>query len=667
MRALTTVVVQYNNSRSSRGRMLRHTLSNLLLLWSLGHDLCVPYNDPKEQSWHNQNLYSIPVNLDTRLRRLDLSNNFIRQLHTLGLPYLEQLDLSCNQLDLISEGAFENLAQLEELNLSRNALNNNLGSNSKALQSISRLKSLDISMNSLNDDAVELYLRNKSSLDQLKMTGNGLTRLTHNLFKESKGLRAISIDDNLITDIEQGTFEPLSRLETLNLAKNNLAHICDFKLHQVKYLNLSRNSIEFFVTQEDDKLYRLEILDLSFNRLIYFPIVPKISRLKYLYLQNNMVGTLNSETTMISEVNSLYKDIIREEDNTKNIHSNWGLMPLVYIDLSYNHFRSFPLETLSLLSSLETLNLSYNCLQNIICNSTNDSPLGHHHQLFFPSLKYLDLQSNGLLNISPHFLESLTQLETLNLQENSVKPCAAMDHSELQILNPNTSCVAFGEIRTLKHLNLKENGIKMLHPNTFEKTSLVSLNLARNSDMVMQVGALEGVQRSLQSLMMSEINMSSSDLSLPCMPALTQLNISNNRLHVIPSSLSCSPLREIDIRSNAFVSLNHSLVRDLSVHLDIMYISGNCFNCCDSKWLTILNELKMKVPDISQAECITRGSKISMTDYLRNPSMYCLFHTKTPEINFGQVIIIVLFVTTVLTMLIIFTRNVCCYQRSFIV
>uniref|UniRef100_UPI003AB08CC5 transforming growth factor beta activator LRRC32-like n=1 Tax=Centroberyx gerrardi TaxID=166262 RepID=UPI003AB08CC5 len=670
MRALTTVVVQYNNSRSSRGRMLRHTLSNLLLLWSLGHDLCVtgvPYNDPKEQSWHNQNLYSIPVNLDMRLRRLDLSNNFIRQLHTLGLPYLEQLDLSCNQLDLISEGAFENLAQLEELNLSRNALNNNLGSNSKALQSISRLKSLDISMNSLNDDAVEQYLRNKSSLDQLKMTGNGLTRLTHNLFKESKGLRAISIDDNLITDIEQGTFEPLTRLETLNLAKNNLAHICDFKLHQVKYLNLSQNSVEFFVTQEDDKLYRLEILDLSFNRLLYFPIVPKISRLKYLYLQNNMVGTLNSETTMISEVNSLYKEIIREEDNTKNIHANWGLMPLVYIDLSYNHFRSFPLETLSLLSSLETLNLSYNCLQNIICNSTNDSPLGHHHQLFFPSLKYLDLQSNGLLNISPLFLESLTRLETLNLQENSVKPCAAVDYSGLQILNPNMSCVAFGKIQTLKHLNLKENGIKMLHPNTFEKNSLASLNLARNSDMVMQVGALEGVQRSLQSLIMSEINMSSSDLSLPCMPALTQLNISNNRLHVIPSGVSCSPLREIDIRSNAFVSLNHSLVRDISDHLDIMYISGNCFNCCDSKWLTILNELKMKVPDISQAECITRGSKISMTDYLRNPSMYCLFHTKTPEINFGQVIIIVLFVTTVLTMLIIFTRNVCCYQRSFIV
>ncbi|CAB1429981.1 unnamed protein product [Pleuronectes platessa] len=153
--------------------MVRHMFFNLLLLWSLIYDVYITgltHDDPKEQSWNNQNLDSVPQDLDVRLRRLDLSNNFIRQLHTLVLPRLEQLDLSSNQLDLISEGAFENLARLEELNLSRNALNNNLGSNSKALRSISRLTSLDISMNGLSDDAAELYLRNKSSLDQLKMT-----------------------------------------------------------------------------------------------------------------------------------------------------------------------------------------------------------------------------------------------------------------------------------------------------------------------------------------------------------------------------------------------------------------------------------------------------------------------------------------------------------------
>ncbi|XP_032384355.1 transforming growth factor beta activator LRRC32 isoform X1 [Etheostoma spectabile] len=649
--------------------MVRHMFSNLLLLWSISHDLYITgltYHEPKEQSWNNQNLFSVPLDLDVRLRRLDLSNNFITQLHTLALPYLEQLDLSSNQLDLISEGAFENLARLEELNLSRNVLNNNVGSNGRALQSISRLKSLDISLNGLSDDALELYLQNKSSLDELKMTGNVLTRLSHNLFKESKGLRAITLDDNQISVIEQGTFEPLSQLEMLNLAKNNLAHICDFKLQQVKYLNLSRNSVEFFVTREDDQLYRLEVLDLSHNKLLYFPIVPKMNRLRYLHLQNNLIGALNSEATMVSEANALYNEIINEKNVRKNnLHSNWRLMPLVYIDLSYNHFSSFPLETLSHLLSLETLNFSYNCLQNITWNIRNDES-GYRRQLFFPSLKYLDLQSNGLVDISPLFFNALTQIETLNLQDNSVQPCASVDQSTEQI-NLNTSCVVFGRLRTLKHLNLKENNIKMLQPNTFLKNSLVSLNLARNSHMGMQVSSLEGVQKTLQSLIISEMNMTSSDLSLPCMPVLTQLNISNNHLDVMPSSLSCSPMREIDIRNNHFVSLNHSLFLALSVHLNRMYISGNHFNCCDSKWLTILHELKGKLPDVSDTVCFTSDSNIAMTEYLRNPSVYCLLHTKAQEIHFGTVIIIVLFVAVILTVFMIFTRKVCGTQRSFIV
>ncbi|XP_029296790.1 LOW QUALITY PROTEIN: transforming growth factor beta activator LRRC32-like [Cottoperca gobio] len=649
--------------------MVRHMFSNLLLLWSISHDLYITgltHHKPKEQSWNNQNLYAVPLDLDVRLRRLDLSNNFIRQLHTLALPYLEQLDLSANQLDLISEGAFTNLARLEELNLSRNGLNNNLGSNGKALQSMSRLRSLDISMNGLRDDAVGLYLRNKSSLDQLKMTGNALTRLSHNLFKDSKGLRAITIDNNQISVIEQGTFEPLSQLEMLNLAKNNLAHICDFKLTQVKYLNLSQNSIEFFVTREDDQLYRLESLDLSHNKLLYFPIVPKMNRLRYLHLQNNMVGALNSEATMVSEANALYSEIMREKTARKNyLHSNWKLMQLIYIDLSYNHFRSFPLETLSRLFSLETLNFSRNCLQNITWNIRKDES-GYRRQLFFPSLKYVDLQSNGLTYISPLFLKALTRIETLNLQDNSVQPCASKDQS-MQQTNLSTSCVVFGQLRTLKHLNLKENNIKMLHPNTFLKTSLVSLNLARNSHMVMQEGALEGVHKTLQSLIISEINMTSSDLSLPCMPVLTELNISNNHLDLIPSSLSCSPLKEIDIRNNNFATLNNSLILDLSLRLNLMYISGNYFNCCDSKWLILLHEAKIQLPDVGSTVCFTSDRNVAMIGYLKNPSVYCLFRTKAQEIHFGTVIIIVLFVTVILTVFVIFTRKVCCTQRSFIV
>lgn len=645
--------------------MIRHMFSNLLLLWSLSYDRqkigCT--NASWEQSWNNQNLSTVPMDLDARLRSLDLSNNFIRQLHTLALPYLEQLDLSNNQLDLISEGAFENLARLEQLNLSRNELNNNLGRNSKAFQSLSGLKNLDLSMNGLSNDVVELYLRNKSSLAQLRMTGNVLTRLSHNLFRESKHLRTITIDENLISEIDQGTFEPLSQLETLTLAKNNLARICDFRLYQVKYLNLSRNSVEFFVTQENDELYNLEILDLSYNKLLYFPVVPKFSHLQYLHLQNNMIGSLTSETAMVSEVNSLYREIVRQKTVRKNdLHSNWRRMPLIYIDLSYNHFTSFPLETLSLLLSLETLNFSYNCLQNINWDIRNYSDSGSTRQLFFHSLEHLEMKSNGLVSVSPLFLSALPQIQTLNLQDNSLQPCASTQQGNL-----NTSCVEFEQLQTLKHLNLEENNIKVLQKNTFQRSSLVSLNLAKNLHMVMHAGALESVRASLQSLIISEINMSSSHLFLPCMPALTELNISNNHLDVLPSSLSCSPLRDFDIKNNNFTTLNQSLIQNLSAHLVNMHISGNHFHCCDSGWLTVLNQTEAKLPDIVQTECFVSDKNFFMTDYLKNPSLHCLAHMNTQEVHFWQMIIIVLFVTVLSLVLIVSTKNLCCAKKSFIV
>ncbi|XP_057706762.1 transforming growth factor beta activator LRRC33-like [Corythoichthys intestinalis] len=646
--------------------MVKHMFA-YLLLWSLSHELygAGKMDDGlKPKSWSNQNLASVPLDLNVHLRNLDLSNNLIRRLHKLDLPYLEQLDLSSNQLELISDGALVDLTHLKELNLSMNSLNNNYDRNSKALQSIGGLKSLDISLNSLGYEAVKLYLQNKSSLELLKMSGNSLTWLTHDLFKESEGIMNLSIDDNIISAIDPGTFEPLKNLENLNLAKNNLPHICDFKLQQVKYLNISRNSIEFFVTTEDNHMYSLEILDLSHNRLLYFPILPTFNQLKYLYLHHNIMGTLMSEASMVSDANSLYNEVVRKGavGIIKNyLHSNWRLMPIIFIDLSYNYFTSFPMETLSLLPSLEGLNFSFNCVQNLTWNVRHDSAFEYYRQLYFPSLKYLNMQSNGLVSVSPLFLQALTQVETINLQDNSLQPCAPVGQvhssSSPQQLNVNSSCVAFGNVRTLKHLNLEDNNIKILYVKAFQKSSLLSLNLARNSHMVMQIGSLDDIKETLQSLTISELNITNNDLFLPCMPMLMHLNMSNNNLNVLPQSLNCSPLRELSIKNNAFVSLNYSLIQALSANLQVIYISQNYFTCCDSQWLDILNNSRIKMPDISHTKCVLGGRTVLIEEYLKNPSLLCTSRIK--GIQLGQTIIVVLFVGVLITVLIMFTWKVC--------
>ncbi|CAB1324765.1 unnamed protein product [Coregonus sp. 'balchen'] len=666
--------------------------SLLLLCCSLSHSLIQLntgtgrlHDDQQEPtSLRFKNLSSVPEGLDVRLRDLDLSNNFIRHINSqgLGLPSLLRLTLSYNQLEIISEGAFRDVAQLQELNLARNALSHNVDSNSRALGSLHRLRSLDISMNGLDDKAVELYLHNKSVLEHLDLTGNGLTRLTAKLFAESLSMRSIRIENNLITAIEEGTFETLKKLKTLNLARNNLVYICDFKLHQVKLLNLSRNSIEFFVTREDGHPYELEILDLSYNNLLYFPMVPKTNQLRYLHLQSNMVGALETDT-LISEADSLYRELtsddkVKDAVENNNVYSNWRLMPLVYMDLSSNHFRSLPLETLSHLTSLVTLNLSKNCLQDISYNTAKgcSGHVGCYRQppLTLPSLRYFDLQNNGLRQLSTLFLEALPNIETLNLKENSVRPCDPKDQlgpSETMRENSPTnmsSCVSFRNIKTLRHLDLQDNGIKTLHQNTFERTPLVSLNLASNVDVILNSGALEGLQSSLQSLSISGNNMTTSALSLPCLKALRRLNMSDNNVDVLPSTISCSPLTELDVRNNGLTSMNESLVDRLSLYLHVLYVSGNSFNCCDTKWLEAINKEKVKIPDLDHAVCLHVNGTL-LTGFLRNHSLHCSLELspKITELNLGQITIIMLFVSTVLITLVVFVKKVCCNTGSFIV
>ncbi|CAL8355729.1 unnamed protein product [Merluccius merluccius] len=185
------------------------------------------------------------------------------------------------------------------------------------------------------------------------------------------------------------------------------------------------------------------------------------------------------------------------------------------------------------------------------------------------------------------------------------------------------SCVAFGQIESLKHLNLEDNGIEMLYANAFQKTPLVHLNLARNHHMVLEAGVLQGVQGSLQSLSLSETNLTSLDLSLPCMPALSQLNLSNNLLDAVPSSLSCCPLRVLDVSNNALVSMNRSLIRALSSQLSAMYIRGNRFNCCDASWLTALRESRVNVPDFIQAKCAASEEVQRFLDGSFSTHRYC--------------------------------------------
>ncbi|MBN3301393.1 LRC32 protein, partial [Amia calva] len=574
------------------------------------------------------NLSSVPVGLDYRLKKLDLSNNAIRNIDwdaTANLRSLQDFDLSLNHIQLIAKRAFEPLVQLHTLNLAGNDLHNSVQSNARAFHKLHALKTLDISFNKLDTDSVAVYLQNMSSLEYLT---------------------SINLENNVILDIEEGSFDSLDNLVTLNLARNNLKCICDFVLNQLKVLNLSRNAIEFFITSENEDVYHLDSLDLSYNNLIYFPILPKQNRLKYLYLQHNNIGSLPSELALL-EMNELYRNITNlssnEDEDNYDIYSEPKLTHLVNLDLSNNHFTSLPSNALSDLVSLEHLSLRANCL--IILTS-----------LHFPSLRSLNLERNLIERLSAEFFEVLPTIERINLGENNVKPCATgakvgITERDLHI---ESDCVPFSNIRTLKYLDLHSNNIETLSPYTFQHTPLVSLNLTGNKHLRMAEKALNGLEPTLQSLSVGGNDMTASDLSLACFRTLRWLDLSNNDLDVLPEHIGCSPLRDIDVRNNNLSVLDESVVTNWSASLQIIQVSGNAFNCCASGWLKILTDAKVQIPDLDEVGCVYPPSDNTSSSLLSDHSQQCPLEATT-DIETTNVMVVIFFVVLLLIVITLIT------------
>ncbi|XP_015206943.2 transforming growth factor beta activator LRRC32-like [Lepisosteus oculatus] len=621
---------------------------------------------------------SVPLDLDRTVKKLDLSYNAITNISweaTNSLRSLQELDISFNHLHLITGTAFENLAQLRVLSLAGNYLNDNVQTTAKAFQALRTLKVLDVSFNSLDSNTVGLYLQNLSSLEQLLLVGNSMTKLTHTVFKGTPHLKNINLENNNILEIEQGTFESLTRLTKLNMAMNNLACICDFALKQLKVLNLSRNSIEFFITNENEDVYQLEILDLSFNSLLYFPVLPKLNSLKFLDLQHNRLSFLKSETVS-REASSLYKEItksiIPENEQAYSIYLQSNLSLLIHLDMSHNQFTSFPFHILNNTASLEHLSLSNNCLFNFTVNipKVSDQPgLGQksiHQHVNFPSLHSLDLQHNRIQHLPVAFFEVLPQLEHLYLGKNNVNPCGIENKSGKKVprhqdLTNVNNCSPFSSIKTLKYLDLHENDINMLFPYAFQHTPLVSLDLSGNEDLNIAEKALSGLEQTLQSLNISGNHMATAAVSLPCLGTLKKLDLSNNLLEDLPENIGCAPLKELDLRNNSLTTLDASAVTNLSASLQIIQVSGNVFNCCISGWLKILTKTKVMIPDLRDSVCSYKLNEDFSIPLLGDHSQECPYEAPT-ETGKTKLLILIFFVILFLTLAILVMAKRNCHR-----
>ncbi|XP_048400636.1 transforming growth factor beta activator LRRC33-like [Stegostoma tigrinum] len=217
-----------------------------------------------------QNLSKVPDLPMLETETIDLSHNSIKALteeSLLNFTSLQHLDVSYNQLKTIMSGALVHLTNLRMLFLANNHLGQSFSSGLETFSQLKKLKVLNLSENFLDSDTVSQHLKNLSSLEKIHLSGNLLMKLTPDMFCGMQLLKYIFLENNYITEITVGSFECLANLVELNLAMNSLSCISNFHLPKLQVLNLSRNGIEFFMTDENEDEHHLQVLDLSHNRV----------------------------------------------------------------------------------------------------------------------------------------------------------------------------------------------------------------------------------------------------------------------------------------------------------------------------------------------------------------------------------------------------------------
>ncbi|XP_071293395.1 transforming growth factor beta activator LRRC33 [Agelaius tricolor] len=616
-------------------------------------------------------LSSIPGNLRGDTEELFLDDNTIQVLGNASLllyPQLWHLSLTRNRLELIEPGAFLSSQGLEVLSLTDNLLFTNYSLTAAALSALPALRMLDLTGNQLREDMVSVLVSNISSLESLSLARNIIMRLDSSTFTNLTELLELNLEKNYIFEIDNA-FEGLQRLQRLNLAYNYLPCLVGFDLTQLRVLNLSNNVIEWFLTMEIDDLFELEVLDLSHNRLLFFPVLPRQSKLHSLLLQDNRMsfyqrlpnGTSLANVTMqflIIDGNSTNITTVRLWDEL--CHSN--LSSLRLLDMSQNEVWGLPDDFLAQMPSLTHLKLNQNCLEAF--HLSEEDPLAmlteldlSHNQLvelgvkvgtgdILPSLKLFNLSSNRLQALPPGIFTHTRKITTLDLSYNRVDLCPQPGEAQ------SLSCVDIRGVETLSHLSLAGCGLQGMGGRPFQGTSLMHLDLSDNRQLLSRdLGWLQDLVLTLQVLSLRNTSLSSTT-DFSALSSLVRLDLSGNCLAAFPAWLGALRLRSLDLRDTCLPALPRDLPHQapLGRSLRELYLSQNPYNCCTLGWWDALQQAQgLHVPDRQEVTC-RHGPRALSPGALPQPVLQsCQWQTANMELLY-----LVLALPTCLTLLVAF-------------
>lgn len=210
----------------------------------------------EELDLSSNNITVLPKNIfnGTSLAILNLKYNNIESKLDFGTDEIQKLDLSFNKIVSVSNTMFGKMPGLTSLILKGNSIKK---IQQTAFYGLKNLRQIDLSFNNLEQISSQIFLRNRE-LDIIRLNdNNGLTKLPLDGFESETGRLNVFLFDASNCDISElgdNTFANMPKLNTLNLAWNNIEQLSkEFFRPMTKLVELNLNNN--LITEFDDLVF----------------------------------------------------------------------------------------------------------------------------------------------------------------------------------------------------------------------------------------------------------------------------------------------------------------------------------------------------------------------------------------------------------------------------
>ncbi|XP_043927784.1 toll-like receptor 7 [Protopterus annectens] len=572
-------------------------------------------------------LLEIPQKLPPSLALLSLEVNSIisvNQYNLSGLSSIKMLYLGqncyyrnpCNTTYFIDPLAFSNMSSLQILSLKSNNI-------SRVPENLPRsLKELYL-YNNMIQNITEIDFQNLSNLEILDLSGN-CPRCYNSPFP------CTPCPDNTPLQISPQAFDSLKKLKMLRLHSNSLKSIpYDWFKHieHLKFLDLSRNYLIKEIGNAEFLTYltSLEELDLSFNYELSVYATGlnlssnfcKLNSLKILRIKGYVFNKLEEGqlTPLQSLKNLTFLDLGTNFIKSANLSIFQDFPSLKIINLSENKISpSSGIEESfsdSCVASSRTVGQYYSgTVQEAHyfmydeygrnCRS-KEKEAGTFQPLHGKGCtrygKTLDLSRNNIFFINPVDIRYLTIFSCLNLSGNA--------------LSQSFNGTEFKHLKTLKYLDFSDNRIDLLYSAAFrELKQLEVLDLSRNSHYFLAEGITHMLNFTnnlpkLRKLYMNFNGISTSTSTEMGSKSLRHLEFIGNRLDVIWRDgnrrytllfKNLTALKHLDISENRLSFLPSDVFENMPPHLEDLILKRNklqSFNWGKLPYLTNLKTLDL--------------------------------------------------------------------------